>query len=113
MSAPPFTADEAGVSRALVALGESADEVADTLLRLGCRGERGECRTCPVAEYLHNVAFGGDFTQVVADVRVTDSDARIWFGAAILPLRVWMPVAVREFVARFDQSDRYVELVAP
>lgn len=107
----PYEADEVGIRRALEALGGSADEVADTLLKLGIRGARATFRTCPVAEYLHHLAYGGEFTHVVADVRVLDTYVDVWFGAASQPERAGLPEPVREFVHRFDQSDRYVELV--
>jgi hypothetical protein len=36
----------------LMALGSTADEVAAKLVSLGIKGDRNECRTCPIAQYL-------------------------------------------------------------
>lgn len=109
----PLTDDADGIRRALVALGDSPDVVAERLYAAGCRGRRAIGEACPVsslvAKYLYDT-YGGDITEVVGHVGVGIDRVEVQFTDAPLAV-VDLPPAVAEFVARFDQSDRYADLV--
>jgi hypothetical protein len=77
-------------------MGATLEQVRETLLAAGCKGQRGECCTCPVALY-----FGQHFPGVT--VIVTSRSVRIdgWV--------VRLTPAVGLFVLDFDRG-RYEEL---
>lgn len=67
MTDPTYTADDRGLRAALDYLGPTPDAVADTLLRLGIRGERHISCRCPVAVYIRRVMpIAGDDQSNVA-----------------------------------------------
>lgn len=72
-------------------LGGDAEEVAGTLLALGCRGFGGTPRACPVARYLGR-AFPG--TEILVCV-----------GSSVVGGREFrLPGPVADFVAEFDEG---------
>jgi hypothetical protein len=83
----------------LRALGESPDEVAASLLALGCRGMPAQHSSCPVARYMLARGFEG---AAVDNRRMEWDDGR----------RVVLPPPVFDFVRRFDQGE-YPALVEP
>jgi hypothetical protein len=95
-----YPATNEGLREALKALGTTREQVASTLDRLGIRGRRGDCRTCPVALYLTDVT-GGHVLVDVLDVRL---------GSPADHVLVMLPTPVRDFIDRFDQ-DYYPGLV--
>lgn len=119
MSDYPLT--DAGLLEALRALGRNGNQVHDTLLTGGHRGERdNECR-CPIAAYLMHV-FGIDEVYVCPDrhdakVTVvvtifTDEGFGIGYPNTVL-LTVQAPWPVAHFAYVFDQWRQYDDLVAP
>lgn len=108
---------EEDLVKALEALGDTADQVAQTLADAGCRGGRGCSENCPVANYLTSVLGAHD----VSVMNTIDPDDNEWCEAVVtmqtpLTADVFYEVAtlvtpaVQEFITRFDTSvDRYPE----
>lgn len=96
-----YGATDAGVTAALVALGATPGEVADTLLAAGHLGDQSSCRTCPVAVYL---------TEVTArEAEVDGRHAAILVGRNAANELDWLvvdlPAPVADFVRDFDRAD--------
>lgn len=86
----PMTRDT--LDRFLRTLGETAEEVAATLERLGVKGTH-HCKTCPISvavweHFKHPVSSGGGW------VCSTEIDL----------LKVFAPEGVRVFIPRFDKG---------
>lgn len=92
-----YSRDAAGVYAALRALGDTANDVADTLLAGGYTGARGDGCTCPVATYLR---------AIYRDVYVEVLDEEIYVGDVVIAT----PEPVRAFVQLFDTAHEYSEL---
>lgn len=103
MSAP-FSADEAGVRRALEALGGTADEVAATLVRLGHRGMPCLSTSCPIADYLTDVLPARMLHVDEDDIEIAWRDRTSTYART--------PQAVRDFIDDFDRGAKYQELQA-
>ena len=89
--APVPPASPARVRALLMALGDTAEDVAATLLAGGHSGDPGSACGCPVAMYL---AANG-----IRDVSV-DGDTVSWSAGAVST-----PAGVGWFVCRFDGED--------
>lgn len=111
------------IKAALESLGDTADEVADTLRVLGCHGESGDTEKCPVARFVMSVAEreGWDWQSVnVFDIRtfiwaerrhgqINDVDAEEFYNLAAptgsrLACRIDNPSAVAAFINAFDNG---------
>jgi len=86
----------AGVTAALVALGDTPRQVADRLHAGRYFGEPGEARDCPVARYLSAVLTGHAGVSVGEHTTVID--------LAPGQLYVHLPAPVRRFVIAFDDG---------
>lgn len=85
----------------LHALGETADAVAASLRRAGCRGVRGDPVLCPVAAYLRRHAVA--YPLVWPD----EALAQAWPPGGTVRCRT--PRGVAAFLVRFDKA-RYPDL---
>lgn len=83
----------------LAALGNTADEVAETLRRLGVTGQRVVADSCPVANYLREFAGVGHPAMSPAWIKLGDG----WIAT---------PAPVARFVARFDLGE-FPDLITP
>ncbi len=79
----------------LESLGNTPDAIADKLTAMGIRGEREDCRNCPLANYLTLNGFE-KVTIETTELKIGDDDAV-------------MPHACRSFVDAFDEG-KYDEL---
>lgn len=84
------------VRAALADLGGSGRAVEATLRRNGIRGERGKCRSCPVAKYLTRLFPGCHVTVGYGVVTVSSRERRI---------RARSPDGIMRFVEGFDCGD--------
>jgi len=81
---------------ALNALGNSAEEVAESLGKLGIKGTLGDADTCPVAYYLKSKGL--------KDAFVTSNMVREGTSAGFSDLRVDIPLSVQFFIEHFDDG---------
>lgn len=102
----PLTAD--GLTAALDALGDSANRVADTLHRMGHRGNPGCDTSCPVANYLAEF-WPRAMVSVIQDHGL-GLVAEIWDGSADPVVSVPVPSPVADFIERFDKRTHYTDL---
>ena len=106
-----LSADADGVLEALARLGDTPDEIAVELARLGCRGQVGICVTCPLAHYLERLP-DLDYTDPDAGYAIEVlTDSVIVRFAAAGTVSVPLPAAVAEFAERFDYG-AYPQLAA-
>lgn len=87
----PFELSRVGVTQALLALGRTPDEVAETLRAGGFRGQALCATACPIAAYLTKVFPGA------AEVHVSAEAVTVSWVRDVIP-----PIPVTEFVRRFD-----------
>lgn len=107
MSAPK-TKDE--ILSLLEALGKDAQDVADTLRKLGIRGKRGACPSCPIAMYL--ITKGVEFSHnsgvnIVSDPIATNMVLICVSVATVDEYIVYKPHqlhGVRDFIRAFDRG---------
>lgn len=102
------TSIKARATDLLVALGDTADTVAATLDRFGCRGKRGACGGCPIAVYLMRSDLG------VTDVQVFNALVTLQYRTtegAVGYTVIDLPAPARAFAGRFDLGE-YGGLVA-
>jgi hypothetical protein len=75
----------------LKALGNTAEEVRDNLIKLGIKGNRESCGNCPIANYLLYKGY-----------------TRVSVGSTMISVRTGYcdnpPVAICEFIRLFDQG---------
>lgn len=81
------------LQKLILSLGNSSLEIADTLQKLGIKGERHNCRNCPIACFLLSKGFADVMVQPMISVpptltRVTE--------------RYWPESPVRLFIIDFD-----------
>lgn len=100
MAAFPFT--EEGVSGALAALGTTPNQVADTLLDGGYRGNPACDATCPVATYLTDL--WPDATCSVTEEPPDALIAEVWYSTTAC-VQVPVPDPVSAFIRRFDGGE--------
>lgn len=81
-------------------LGATANEVANSLRRLGIKGQRRIGRNCPIAKYLR--LRGHDIIAATANFIHTSYDGT--------PPPTPTPRAVAYFILEFDNSNLYPEL---
>ncbi len=93
-----MTPDEA--TAALLALGSTADEVAETLLRGGHRGRLDDTCYCPVAVYLRALGADDPYVDLEWTTVGWDSDP------------VHVPDQIADFIETFD-SGAFPQLVLP
>lgn len=79
----------------LEGLGETADEVANSLRAAKVRGHRGTCGSCPIARHLHQQ--GVDSPSVLT--------LHVWVNRNSRSMRITLPQPVCDFVRRFDAGD--------
>lgn len=91
---------EVVVEHVLKNLGDTADEIADFLARLGIDGERRDCDECPIARLIYRHIPG--LAVLVEGDMVTLTDKAV-------DVTVYMPAQVGEFIDRFD-AGAYAEL---
>lgn len=98
---------EAGLNKALVALGTTPEEVAAKLSDLGLRGFRGSSVDCPVARYVRASVDGA----MTCDVQA-DSDDEVYVRASRKDglVDTFAPAAAYGFVLKFDLGD-YPDLI--
>jgi hypothetical protein len=92
-----------GLWEALKALGDTPEEIAAALRRLGIKGQQHNCADCPGARYL--LAIWPDLDLVEFDVPIVQI-RRQPERATVNP-----PEAVRSFVALFDNRQYAQDLV--
>ena len=84
----------------LVELGSSADEIAAKLQSLGIRGNKGNCRSCPIAQYLVangvEVGFG-----VGVGVGVGVAAGSYYYSISYYP----QLLGVHSFILGFDRGE--------
>lgn len=85
----------------LNALGNDADEVYETLRRLGVTGERGEPCGCPIFYYLRDAGIPVE--------RVSAGHVKLFFDFEV----IFLPDPVEDFIEGFDVDDAYPALVEP
>jgi hypothetical protein len=90
----------------LVALGTTAEEVANKLVSLGIKGNRERCRTCPIAQYL--ISNGVASWVVLADgagggVALGDVGGEVSYYR--YPLSTYPLASVRDFILAFDRGE--------
>lgn len=97
MNNTPITVED--LTAALVSLGTTKDEVADSLRAARIKGDREECHSCPVAEWLK-----GRFN--LPDRNIEPSVNSDWVSledpSLLEDISISSPVAVEEFVRAFD-----------
>lgn len=96
-----------GIRSALQALGDSAEQVAQTLAAGGHRGVPSSCGDCPVARYLGAVYPG-------CEVSVGVGRAHVVSFTGGPPVSAAVPISVAMFIAAFDEpgtsAREYLEL---
>jgi 5'-deoxynucleotidase YfbR-like HD superfamily hydrolase len=95
---------EAGLTRALADLGDTPDQVADTLRRGNHHGAVCSEATCPITSYLAATFPTATY------VRVTSIQALLRHPGGTV--QVWSPRPVRHFVDRFDLSGDFADLAS-
>jgi hypothetical protein len=88
----------------LVALGSTAQEVADKLVSLGIKGERKKCRTCPIAQYLISNGVPAAFANSVGGWFVVGVEVEVGFYYWY-PLSTYQIAGVQDFVLAFDRGE--------
>lgn len=92
----------AKIEEKLHALGETAEEVASTLLSKGCFGSRASATRCPVLKYICTFFPYGSLLRSPHPGVITWDDPQI--------LDPHCPTPVKEFMKRFDLGE-FTELV--
>lgn len=90
-------------TKALAALGDTADEVARTLRALGVTGVPSRAQECVIARYL-----GAELSTVV---RVDPVDVSFWAVDSKGYSRIETPQVILGFIRRFDRHE-YPELIS-
>jgi hypothetical protein len=90
-----YSLDVDGVESALRDLGETADDVAQTLIERGVRGIQGKADCCPVANYLRGAVPG------LSPEILNDDDYTLVSSDQV---SLYVPLAVHVFVEEFDQG---------
>lgn len=104
----PFT-DE-GLRAALEALGGTGEVVAETLRRLGKRGNRRECADCPVARYLWDLwpdvtsVSVGEHDDIRVERVVVVADSLGYSERVGERITAPEPPGVAQFIERFDDK---------
>lgn len=93
------------ITESLAKLGNTADEIAQSLQVKSIVGDQGDVSFCPIAIYLK-----GEFPTMGVDV---DPDAiYLWdLGGPSFECHVKPPLAVKTFIGDFDRAT-YPELIA-
>jgi hypothetical protein len=89
------------LSQALASLGETPDQVAETLKQAGVRGRRRDYQCCPVASYLSKVAC----KNITVGLHKAGYDPMAADG------QVDVPSPVQTFILRFDLQEAYPSLL--
>jgi hypothetical protein len=98
------------LSHILLALGQTADEVAGVLRASGCRGFRNGSFPSPVIRYAYRKFDAGSLELVYSAVLKPDNSTALEPNKLYLYLldanreEMRLPAAVAEFLARFDEG---------
>ena len=114
----PFT--EEGVTAALDALGDMSEQVAESLKQRGIHGTRGQCATCPLANYLRSlfpdaeVYVDRESIRLRRDVQCIE-DGRVDLDEEAVEVETPDPCA--DFIGDYDDLEhlryRYLERTTP
>lgn len=101
----------ADLAKALAALGNTPDEIANTLRDKEHKGPRGAASRCPVARYLRFL-FPGRWVDVWAETSaIRMSAANDSPLSAAVSWRRGDPL--QQFIDTFDETEEYADLVGP
>lgn len=98
-----MSAREDGIRAALAKLGETADDMAESLREAGITGIREDGEACPLANYLRREGFDDlNVTRDHIEDAGTDCDPGRW--------QMPTPPTARTFIVRFDDVKDWPDL---
>lgn len=110
MAEYPFT--EEGVERAVDALGDTSQDMAEELRRLGQHGDRDSCETCPLANYLRSLFPDAEVYVDREHIRLTRTVVTVEDGRVDRDeqyIRIETSYAAADFIGDMDDA-RYPHL---